>query len=170
MTDFLKLRKSAPDGFFAAEAAGLRWLAEPGVVPIVDVIDHGVDFLRLGRLDEVGPSAEAAASFGRKLARLHDAGAPGFGWSPAPQSFFGPLDNPFEVRAESVDDFTGYWVEQRLRPLVTAIAGDLTGEDRAMVVSATDAIASGAFAGICGEGEEAPARVHGDLWAGNLMW
>ena len=170
MTDFLKLRKSAPDGFFAAEAAGLRWLAEPGVVPVVDVIEHGADFLQLRRLEEVGPSAEAAAAFGRDLARLHDAGAPGFGWSPAPQSFFGPLDNPFEVPAESVGDFTDYWAEQRLRPLVTAVAGDLTGEDRATVASAIDAIASGVFAGICGEDEEAPARVHGDLWAGNLMW
>ncbi|WP_166825921.1 fructosamine kinase family protein [Brevibacterium limosum] len=170
MTDFLKLRKSAPDGFFATEAAGLRWLAEPGVIPVVDVIDHGADFLRLRRLGESGPSADAAAAFGRDLARLHDAGAPGFGWSPAPQSFFGPLDNPFEVPAESVDDFTDYWVEQRLRPLVTAVAGDLTGADRATVASAIDAIASGAFAGICSEGEEASARVHGDLWAGNLMW
>lgn len=170
MTDFLKLRKSAPDGFFAAEAAGLRWLAEPGVVPIVDVIDHGVDFLRLGRLDEVGPSAEAAASFGRKLARLHDAGAPGFGWSPAPQSFFGPLDQPFEVPAESVGDFTDYWVEQRLRPLAAAAAGDLMGEDEATVASAIDSISTGAFSGICGDGEESPARVHGDLLAGNLMW
>ena len=170
MTDFLKLRKTAPDGFFAAEAAGLRWLAEPGVVPVVDVVEHGADFLRLRRLEETGPSAEAAAAFGRDLARLHDAGAPGFGWAPAPQSFFGPLDNPFEVPAEPVSDFTEYWVEQRLRPLVTAVAGDLTGADRATVASAIDAIPSGAFAGICGEGEEAPARIHGDLWAGNLMW
>ena len=168
--DFIKQRPGAPNGFFATEAAGLRWLAEPGVVPVVDVVEHGADFLRLRRLDESGPSAEAAAAFGRDLARLHDAGAPGFGWSPAPQSFFGPLDNPFEVPAESVDDFTDYWVEQRLRPLVTAVAGDLTGADRATVASAIDAIASGAFAGICSEGEEASARVHGDLWAGNLMW
>ncbi|AZU00342.1 fructosamine kinase family protein [Brevibacterium linens] len=170
MTDFLKLRKSAPDGFFAAEAAGLKWLAEPGVVPVVEVLEHGPDFLRLRRLEETGPDAEAAAAFGRDLARLHDAGAPGFGWSPAPQAFFGPLDHPFEVPAESVGDFTGYWAEQRLRPLVTAVAGDLEGEDRAMIASAIDTIASGAFAGICGEGEEAPARIHGDLWAGNLMW
>ncbi|MGR6089360.1 fructosamine kinase family protein [Brevibacterium sp. CSND-B09] len=170
MTDFLKLRKSAPDGFFAAEAAGLRWLAEPDVVPVVEVLEHGPDFLRLHRLRETGPDAEAAAAFGRALAGLHDAGAPGFGWSPAPQSFFGPLDSPFEVPAEPVDDFTDYWVGQRLRPLTSAVAGDLRGEDRATVASAIDAIASGAFAGICGEGAETPARVHGDLWAGNLMW
>jgi len=94
MTDFLKLRKSAPDGFFAAEAAGLRWLAEPDVVPVVEVLEHGPDFLRLHRLRETGPDAEEAAAFGRALAGLHDAGAPGFGWSPAPQSFFGPSTVP----------------------------------------------------------------------------
>lgn len=35
---------------------------------------------------------------------------------------------------------------------------------------AIDVIAEGAFDGIAGQGSEEPARVHGDLWSGNLMW
>src|SRR5699024_5447959 len=45
-SDFVKQRQAAPEGFFAAEAAGLRWLADPAAVPVVEVVDHGEDCLR----------------------------------------------------------------------------------------------------------------------------
>ncbi|WP_209325348.1 fructosamine kinase family protein [Brevibacterium renqingii] len=167
---FLKQREAVPTGFFAAEAAGLRWLAEPGAVPVVEVVDEGEDFLQLERLEETGPHAAAAIDFGRRLARLHDAGAAGFGFSPAAPAFFGPLDSPFEVSTESVTSFSEFWASQRLTPLLSSVEGALTGEERATVASAVEAISAGRFDGIGGEGTEAPARVHGDLWAGNLMW
>lgn len=169
-SDFVKQRQAAPEGFFAAEAAGLQWLADPDAVPVVEVVDHGEDFLRLRRLDETGPDAAAAVDFGRRLARLHDAGASGFGWSPAAPAFFGPLDAPFEVSTESETSFSEFWTAGRLSPLLSAVEGDLSTEETATIASAVEAIADGAFDGISGEGVEAPARVHGDLWAGNLMW
>src|SRR5699024_12595046 len=95
-SDFVKQRQAAPVGFFAAEAAGLKWLADPDAVPVVEVVDYGEDFLRLRRLDETGPDAAAAVDFGRWLARLHDAGGSGFGWSPAAPAFFVPLQAPCE--------------------------------------------------------------------------
>ncbi|WP_166970897.1 fructosamine kinase family protein [Brevibacterium atlanticum] len=166
----LKSHSDAPEGFFAAEAAGLKWLAEPGVIPVVEVIDVGADHLRLERLEEVGPDADAAAVFGRGLARLHDAGAPGFGWSPSESAFFGPLDAPFAVANDAVSRFSDYWADQRLSPILTWLDGQLTDDEKDTVASAIAVIRSGAFDGICGDGVEAPARVHGDLWAGNLMW
>src|SRR5690625_2182614 len=96
MSDFLKTRPGAPGGFFAAEAAGLRWLAEPSAVPVVEVLETGADFVRLARVEPAPPSAAAAQEFGRGLARLHDAGAPGFGWAPADTAWFGPLDDRSE--------------------------------------------------------------------------
>ena len=35
---FAKTHLSAPPGFFTTEASGLRWLREPGVVPVPQVL------------------------------------------------------------------------------------------------------------------------------------
>lgn len=170
MVDFVKQRTDAPQGFFAAEAAGLRWLAEADAVPVVGVIEQGDDFLRLPRLDETAPSAEAARQFGRRLADLHDSGAPAFGWAPSTPAWFGPLDSPFEVAAAPCPTFSQFWAEQRLDPLLSEMAGMLSAEDEELIASAIEVIRAGAFDGICGDGGEEPSRVHGDLWSGNLLW
>jgi fructosamine-3-kinase len=170
MSDFVKNAPNAPKGYAAAEAAGLRWLAEPGAVPVVEVLEEGKDSLRLERLESVSPTPEAARELGRGLARLHDAGAPDFGWSPADPAFFGPLENPFPVSTVTEEEFARYWAEERLRPLADKVTRTLGADGHDTVDEAIDVIADGAFDGISGQGTEAPSRVHGDLWSGNLMW
>jgi fructosamine-3-kinase len=170
MSDFVKNSPNAPTGYFAAEAAGLRWLAEPGAVPVVPVLEDGRDSLRLERLESVPPSTEAARTFGAQLARLHDAGAPGFGWTPADGAWFGPLEGHFAVATAAHDDFPGYWADDRLRPLADKVTRALGVDGHDAVDEAIDLIADGAFDGIGGEGTEEPSRVHGDLWSGNLLW
>ncbi|HIT74568.1 MAG TPA: fructosamine kinase family protein [Candidatus Avipropionibacterium avicola] len=170
MSDYLKQRDGAPAGFFEAEAAGLRWLAEPAVVPVVELLDHDGEHLRLARLVDGRPTAESARAFGAGLARLHDAGAPAFGWAPSGTAWFGPLTDPFTVPANSHDDFATYWAEDRLRPLLERAAGHLGAEGVAEVEAAIGVIRAGAYSGISGRGTETPSRVHGDLWAGNIMW
>jgi fructosamine-3-kinase len=170
MADFLKQRPGAPQGFFAAEAAGLAWLAEPRAVPVVEVLEQGDDFVRLERLEPSRPSAEEALAFGARLARLHDAGAEGFGAVPSATSWFGPLEDPFEVPSTPRGDFATFWSRDRLRPLAERAARQLGAEGGEAVGRAIDVIAAGAFDGISGSGREAPSRVHGDLWSGNLMW
>ncbi len=170
MRDHLKQRAGAPPGFFAAEADGLRWLAAPRAVPVVEVLEVGDDFVRLEHLTGVSPTALAARTVGARLARLHDAGAPGFGWAPSPTAWFGPLEAPFEVPTASRATFAEFWAEDRLRPIARRAAPTLGPAGRAAVDEAIDAIASGAFDGVAGQGTEQPSRVHGDLWSGNLMW
>lgn len=167
---FVKSRAGAPAGFFETEAAGLRWLDEPGVIPVVEVLEVQDDALHLERLDQAPPPAEVARAFGERLAALHDAGAPGFGWSPGRTAWFGPLEDPFEVPTSSRDSFAEFWAEDRLRPLLAASSATLGADGTARVGAAVDAIAAGMFDGICGEGTEQPSRVHGDLWSGNVMW
>src|SRR5689334_6436141 len=90
---FAKTLTGAPDGFFEAEAAGLRWLREAGAAPVPEVIAELPDLLCLEWIEPAEPSAAAAERFGRELAALHRAGAASFGapWA----GFIGrlPLDN-----------------------------------------------------------------------------
>lgn len=169
---YIKRSPAAPAGFFASEAAGLRWLAEPGAVPAVAVIAVETDQLTLERLTSIAPTPEVAREFGARLARLHSAGAPSFGFTPSEgPAWFGPLSDPFEVPKITTNDFGEFWAG-RLRQVTALAAPEF---DRACVPLAPfeqviDVVAQGAFNGIAGKGEEAPSRVHGDLWAGNLMW
>lgn len=167
---YRKQRAGAPQGFFAAEAAGLRWLAEPRVVPVVAVLGEGDDHVDLERLESARASAAAARTFGAELARLHDSGAEAFGQTPSDTAWFGPLESPFSVPTTRHDDFTPYWVEDRLAPVARAAAQHLGSEEQRAVDAALAAIGTGIFAGISGKGTEKPSRLHGDLWSGNVMW
>ena len=75
----------APGGFFAAEAAGLRWLAQArasGGAAVVEVVDVGDDHLDLRRVVPARPTDAAAEDLGRALAQTHAAGAAAFGSPP----------------------------------------------------------------------------------------
>ena len=76
---FVKTREDAHPGEYAAEAAGLAWLAETGAVrtPRVWQVDErylALEWIEPGRLDGDGEQ-----ELGRGLAAMHAAGAPGFG-------------------------------------------------------------------------------------------
>ena len=169
-TRYIKQRPEAPAGFFAAEAAGLAWLAEPAALPVVRVLGHSQTTLELERLTERAPSADDARAFGAGLARLHDAGAPAFGWTPAPTAWFGPLDAPLPVINKPRASFSQMWAGDRLAPLAECAAPTLGDAGAREVEAAIAAIRDGAFDGIAGSEPEAPARCHGDLWSGNVLW
>jgi fructosamine-3-kinase len=179
---FVKTRTDAGAGEYANEAAGLRWLAEPGGVRTPEVLEVGEDFLALrwlqrGHLDEAG-----AEELGRGLARTHLAGAPCFGWTGGDTvqkpvggeaadagdarghdgSFgFGSLRLP----NEPAEDWPTFYAERRLRPLA-AIARERRALSREGV-AAVERVCERA-AELCGPAEP-PARLHGDLWAGNVL-
>jgi fructosamine-3-kinase len=164
---FRKARAGAPRGFFACEAAGLRWLADAGGAPVVDVLEVAEDHLDLAHLTSVPPKREAAATFGAALARTHDAGAPAFG-SPPPgwdrDGWFGPLDDPLPMPAGEHDSWGEFLAARRLTPLARLL-------DRAGVLpaSAFDPVLARLRSHALDDGD-APARLHGDLWSGNVVW
>ena len=149
-----------PADFFAAEAAGLRWLAEPDAVPVPAVVVALDGMLALEWVEPGRPTAAAARRFGRELAALHRAGAPAFGadWP----GYIGRLPQDNTPRPGPWGE---WFVAQRLRPhLRTSVAGGaLSAADAALVGRALARIERyGA--------DEPPARIHGDLWPGNLLW
>jgi fructosamine-3-kinase len=162
---FVKTRADASPGEYAAEAAGLEWLAEPGAVQTPGVLDVGDDYLALqwvehGRLDAAG-----ASELGRGLARTHLAGAPHFGEfrgsGAGAESGFGSLRLP----NDPAEDWPIFYGERRLLPLAR-----LAQERGALTSAGVGAVerVSARLVDLVGP-PEPPSRLHGDLWQGNVM-
>lgn len=157
---FAKTMPDPPDGIFAAEAQGLRWLAETGTVAVPEVLGDAHDGIVLEWVEPGGPSAEAAERLGRELAALHLAGAQAYG-APWP-GWIGStaMDNA------SAPTWPVFYAERRLLP-TAALArdrGGLAPSDLRAVEQVTASLAD-----LAGP-DEPPARLHGDLWSGNLHW
>lgn len=159
---FVKTRADAAPGEFAAEAAALRWLAEAGTVRVPAVLAVG-DFLALEWV-EAGVLSEAGAEeLGRGLAGLHAAGAPAFGaFRDGDEELrIGPL--AFDAAPD--DSWPEFYAERLVWPLLRPAKdrGALSREGARAVERVCERLPE-----LAGP-EEPPARLHGDLWGGNVM-
>jgi fructosamine-3-kinase len=151
-------------GPFEAEANGLRWLAEADAVPVPEVLAVTGTALVISMIPPGRATPSAAFGFGAGLARLHAAGAADFGapWPGVIASL--PLDNtPLD---STPPDWPQWYASRRLLPYVRMAvdAGALGPEDARLVEAVTERI--GSLAGPA----EPPSRIHGDCWAGNVLW
>lgn len=166
---FTKRNPDAPQGFFACEAAGLAWLgAVDGGVPCARVLRYDHTSLTLRRIDSVPPTRESAREFGVRLAETHDAGAPAFGAAPDDYSgpgFFGPLTRPLPMSFSTHGSWGEFYAAERLTPMAGIAAPRLSAGGRAAVAAVVKHCAAGDF-----DTDDSPARLHGDLWSGNVMW
>jgi fructosamine-3-kinase len=145
---------------FAAEANGLRWLAEANAVPVPGVLGVSRDLLVIELLPDGTPTPRAAEEFGNGLARLHAAGAPSFG-APWPGYIASlPLDNTPGT------EWPGWYAEQRIVPYLKKAHDDNVLADADLRLVETVVTRIGELAGP----PEPPSRIHGDLWAGNVLW
>lgn len=169
MTDFVKADPAAPQGFFACEAAGLRWLADAADgVPCAQVVRVDDRALTLERLASAAPTAAAAREFGGRLAHTHDAGAPAFGLPPQGwdgPGFFGPLHQPLPMAYRAERSWGLFYAHARLAPMIELAAPQLDGDVLETLDTVMTRCARGDF-----DDDEPASRIHGDLWSGNVMW
>jgi len=159
---FAKRYPGAPAAMAAAEAAGLAWLRETRALLVPEALGFsqaGEALLILDWIESGRPAKDHDETLGRGLARLPLSGADGFGF---PQDgYIGTLDQSNRARATWAD----FYREERLEPL--ARSASQRGLLDARVLGDLERL-YGVLPERCGP-PEPPARLHGDLWAGNRM-
>ena len=163
---FAKTHRSPPAKFFTTEAAGLAWLRDADQLDVPDVLavsdgdqnEADTPLLALEWIHQADRRPDDAA-FGRSLARLHRVGASSFGREDRRTTGSRALPN------DPCSTWTEFYATHRLEPLIR-LATDggvlppatLAGLDT--VITRLSEIGGPA---------EPPARLHGDLWAGNRL-
>jgi fructosamine-3-kinase len=163
---FAKTHRDPPPGFFTTEARGLRWLREALVVAVPEVLavsdgdDRQPPRLVLEWIGEGGrPTPDGEYEFGKQLALMHRAGSPCFGRDDRRTT--GSLAVPNDPCSSWVEFFG----QRRLLPLwrLARDRGALPTDTLAALELTIDRLDS------IGGPAEPPARLHGDLWAGNRL-
>ncbi|HEU5058406.1 MAG TPA: fructosamine kinase family protein, partial [Kofleriaceae bacterium] len=158
---FLKTNTRHPR-MFACEARGLAWLAAAGALRVPAVLAVSGDGDRIGFLVLEHLHARRAADYevalGRGLAALHRAGAPAFGHDE--DNYLATL----EQDNTPADDWSTFYSQRRLAPLV--VSAIEAGTAPRSWIGAFERLYA-RMPELAGP-PEPPARLHGDLWSGNL--
>ena len=159
----VKTRPQAPPEFFPTEARGLQWLASAaGGIDVPEVLAVESDCLVLQWVEPGKTTPEAADGFGRGLAATHAAGAPCFGTESGEDGFIGTLPLP----NRTAPTWPEFYATRRVLPYLKLARdrGHISAEDAADVEGVVRRIVD-----LAGP-DEPPARLHGDLWSGNVLW
>ncbi|WP_420823311.1 fructosamine kinase family protein [Streptomyces fulvoviolaceus] len=159
------VKRGNEPGEVLAEVAGLRWLADSGAVRVPAVRGHDSHWLVTDLILRGRPNSDAAADLGRALAGLHAADAPAFG-APPPDGLRDAYIGRAPMRNVHGGDWPEWYAEHRVLAYVRLAVNEGT------VVPAEAAV----FERVCERlpdlagPAEPPARLHGDLWNGNVTW
>ncbi len=180
-------RKSGSARAVRWERAGLEWLASAsagGGARVVGVVGSDASHLCIEKISQVVPSANMARDFGTSLAVTHgagtgresEAGHRSFGLGPIDASgtafegdgLQGPAGGQLPLPLASEGEYTSWgamFADLRVAPLVRATGDLFDADDRALFGRLMTRLRDGVF-----DDDEPPARVHGDLWAGNVLF
>lgn len=164
------------------EAAGLRWLAEAaaqGGARVVRVISAEPRRLVIEAVREGRPSAAAARRFGAALARTHAAGADW--WGCPPPGWQGPMfagrsRTPLVEEGEAPSTWGEFFATYRIENYLSVLTdrGDYGASQLRVFARVVSRMRAGEFDSpqprLVAESGARCARLHGDLWAGNVLW
>lgn len=146
-----------------AEAAYLNWLREASTA-VAEVVSADEEQITTVRVSSTRPTLDAARQAGRELAKIHLAGAEAFGSPPPGWEGLNYIGTQTQDCIPT-DDWADFYVGQRVLPFAEKAArrGNLSAEGLEVVQEAGEIIRARDW-------DVTPARLHGDLWTGNLMF
>ena len=167
-----KQSAAAPPGYFAWEAAGLRWLARRGRgAAVVEVLDEGAAHLDLSLLTPGATDprrSRAAGSWARGDARGRRHGARLRPTRLARRRLARPAQRAVAAgagRLARVGDVLRAGAPHARCSRSLDSAGRSTRPRSPCSSASPTRVAAGAF-----DTGEPPSRLHGDLWSGNVLW
>lgn len=184
-------RKSASPAAIATEVASLSWLADAtdeGGAPVAELLRHDSGWLETRRMRHGSPTPDDARAFGRRLVMTHAAGADFFGAAPpglaAGSAVLAELPSPV-VEEPTYRSWGAFFAALRLAPHMEQAqnSGFFDPDQADLLWSLIDRVAAGEFDAeqpwavraahmerASPDGQPAVARLHGDLWGGNIVW
>jgi fructosamine-3-kinase len=156
---FAKSGAGLPVGLLSVEAETLEWLRDAGGVSVPAVLSASDQVLILEWIEPGNRTVTTDERLGQGLAAMHKAGADSFGWHR--DGFIGSIA---QRNTPPSDEWPHFWLTRRIEPLAR-----VAKERGALDPAALDLIERlrGRIDGLVGPAEP-PARVHGDLWSGNV--
>ena len=182
MMDTFMKRGTPGTSSLVGEAAALRWLGQAeaaGGMPVAHVVSAD-DFTLVEQRVSAGPaSAQAAERVGAALAVTHAAGAAW--WGAPPDGWEGGYRiaasiTPTVAQADAPRSWGAFFAEWRVMCYVRQAldAGAFGREEAALFERVAGRLADGDFdapqPGLLARAGMPVARIHGDLWSGNLLW
>ncbi|MDO5068510.1 MAG: fructosamine kinase family protein [Propionibacteriaceae bacterium] len=164
-------RKTGSVEAVRTEVASLAWLREADGAAVAEVLESGPGWLETRMMRHGEPSRDDAAAFGRDLARTHATGAPHWGALPPglPESDARLAELPApSATTPRWDSWGEFFADARLRPYLRLTHGDASS--KRLLAKAIDVVAEGRFDSPQPALAPAIARIHGDLWGGNVVW
>ena len=182
MDDYFIKRGTPRNSSLEGEAAALLWLGEAkaeGGMPVAEVVSVGPTELVERRIAIGPPSAGAAERAGSALAVTHASGAPW--WGSPPPGWSGPYligasATPTVPEGVALASWGAFFAEWRIMPYLRQArdAGSVSRAEATVFERVASRLSNGDYdapqPGLLAASGIEVARIHGDLWSGNLLW
>lgn len=149
------------------EALGLKWLADADGANVVPVVSFDNGELVEPMLESAPQTRKASEEFGVALAKTHAAGARCFGcgpdgWDDSKLAWIGRS----RLALGEYDKWGAFFADLRLMPYAknSLELGTISKNCMRLIEKVCEKLRNGDF-----DDDRKPARIHGDMWAGNVL-